>query len=77
MTLANVAIHPQAQGKGLGRKLVKIGEVEALKLGYSEMRLATHVALEENISLYQHLGWSEIGRDQNRVYFRKVVEDTQ
>ena len=64
MTIANVAVHPEFQGQGLGRGLLELGEAEAKRLGYSELCLATHLLLAENLSLYTHLGWSETGRDQ-------------
>ena len=41
MTIANVAVHPQFQGNGLGRGLMELGEAEAKRQGYSELRLAT------------------------------------
>ena len=70
MTIANIAVHPKFQGNGLGRTFLDFAETEAKKRGYSEMRLATHVLLTENISLYGHLGWSEISRDELRVYMK-------
>jgi len=73
MTIANIGVNPDYQGKGLGRGLMEYAEGEALKQGYSELRLATHIALIENLSLYTHLGWSEIDRDESRVYMRKVI----
>lgn len=73
MTIANVAVHPQFQGHGLGRGLMALGEAEAKQQGYSELCLATHILLTENISLYTHLGWSETGRDECRVYMRKNI----
>lgn len=73
MSIANVAVHPQFQGNGLGRGLMELADAEAKQQGYSELRLATHVALTENLSLYSHLGWSETGRDEQRVYMRKKL----
>ena len=73
MTIANVAVHPEFQGQGLGRALMDFGEEEAKRQGYSEMRPATHVLLTENLSLYSHLGWSETGRDESRVYMGKKI----
>ena len=73
ITIANVAVHPQFQGNGLGRGLMSFAEAEAKQQGYSELRLATHILLTENVSLYSHLGWSETGRDQYRVYMRKNI----
>lgn len=71
MTLANVAVHPQFQGYGLGRGLMALADFEAKQQGYSELRLATHISLTETISLYAHLGWLEISRDDYRVTMQK------
>lgn len=72
-TIANVAVRPDFQGIGLGRRLMDLAESEAKRRGYLEIRLATHVLLTENISFYHHLGWSEICRDDTRVYMRKNI----
>ncbi|NPE28588.1 GNAT family N-acetyltransferase [Methanococcoides sp. SA1] len=74
-TIANVAVHPDLQGTGLGRELMEFAESEAKRRGYLEVRLATHVLLTENVSFYHHLGWSEISRDDTRVYMRKNITD--
>ena len=73
MTIANVAVHPDFQGNGLGRGLLDFAESEAQRRGYAEIRLATHVLLTENVSFYRHLGWSEIGRDDTRIYMKKNI----
>ena len=73
MTIANIAVHPQFQGNGLGRGLMEFAETEAKRIGYSKLHLATHILLTENLSLYSHLGWIEIGRDETRVYMRKSI----
>jgi N-acetylglutamate synthase-like GNAT family acetyltransferase len=73
MTIANIAVHPQFQGNGLGRGLMKFGETKAKQKGYSELCLATHTLLTENLSLYFYLGWSETGRDESRVYMEKNI----
>jgi len=73
MTIANIAVHPHFQGNGLGRGLMEFGEVEAKQKGYSELHLATHILLTENLSLYSHLEWSETGRDEFRVYMKKSI----
>lgn len=72
-TIANVAVRPDFQGKGLGRVFMNLAESEAKRRGYSEMRLATHVLLTENISFYLNLGWIEIDRDETRVYMKKNI----
>jgi GNAT superfamily N-acetyltransferase len=73
VTIANVAVHPNFQGNGLGRGLMDFAESEAKRRGYLEILLATHVLLAENVSFYLHLGWSEIIRADTRVYMKKIL----
>jgi GNAT superfamily N-acetyltransferase len=44
LLLDNIAISPARQGLGLGRRLLAFAEAEALRLGYSEIRLYTRDA---------------------------------
>ncbi len=77
--LDNVAVTPAAQGRGVGRALIAFAEREACRRGFDEIRLYTHVLMVENIALYEHLGFTEIGRVQekgfNRVYMAKPLRD--
>ena len=72
-SIANIAVHPEFQGQSIGSRLMKFAETKAKDKGYSELRLATHILLIENVSLYLHLGWTEIDRDEVRVYMRKDI----
>lgn len=72
-SLANVAVHPEFQGQGIGSTLMKFAEISAKEKNYSQLRLATHLLLTENISLYLNLGWKETGRDGTRVYMQKYI----
>ena len=72
-SIANIAVHPDFQGHGVGGGLIKFAETVAKEKAYPELRLATHILLTENISLYKHLGWSEIERDDVRVYMKKDI----
>ena len=72
-SIANIAIHPDFQGQGLGAGLMKFAETKAKDKGYSGLRLATHILLIENVSLYLYLGWTEIDRDEARVYMKKDI----
>ena len=72
--IANIAVHPGFQGQGLGKGLMGFAATQARQNDYSQLRLATHVLLNENISLYLHLGWTEYNRDDVRVYFKKDIE---
>lgn len=62
LLLDNIAVHPEAQGQGLGRQLMDFAEAEARRRGYGELRLYTHESMTENIALYSKLGWAETGR---------------
>lgn len=77
LLLDNVAVHPDAQGHGLGRKLMDHAETEARRRGYGELQLYTHETMTENIVLYGRLGWEETGRGLQagfeRVFMRKRV----
>lgn len=72
-SISNIAVHPDFQGQGLGGALMKFAETIAKGKKYSELRLATHVLLTENVSLYLHLGWTEFDRDAVRVYMKKEI----
>ena len=71
--IANIAVAPQAQGQGIGGKLMKLAEAEAGQRGFTDLYLATHVMLTEIISLYRHLGWEETGTDADKVYLQKKI----
>jgi GNAT superfamily N-acetyltransferase len=75
MKLANLAVHPNHDGKGIGRKLTELSEREAERQGYNEMRLNTHIAMPENVQLYKHLGWEEVSRSKNTVSMRKLLQN--
>ena len=72
-SIANIAVNPEFQGQGIGGELMNFAESKARENGLSVLRLATHVLLDENISLYRHLGWRETGRDETRVIMQKEI----
>lgn len=73
MVLANVAVAPDAAGRGLGKALIERAEAECRKHGVGELRLTTHSGMPENVAMYGHLGWRETGRSGNKVHMAKVV----
>ena len=77
LLLDNVAVPPEHQGKGLGRRLVDFAEAEARDRGYAEIRLYTHVAMEANVGYYENLGWQETHRAEQagyqRIFMRKSL----
>jgi GNAT superfamily N-acetyltransferase len=75
LLLDNIAVAPERQGKGFGRRLLAAAESEALQHGFDELRLYTNAAMHENLVMYAKLGWEEYGRAEQagyqRVFFRK------
>lgn len=71
--LMNVAVSPDARGKGLGGKLIGHAVALAQDAGCDEIALATHVDLTGSIALYHHLGWEETGRECTRVMMSRGI----
>lgn len=63
LLIENVAVSPDQQGQGLGRRLLAHAEGLALARGYRRIRLYTNQRFEENITLYSRLGY-RIDRDE-------------
>ncbi len=77
LLLDNIAVSPARQGSGLGRRLLAFTEAEALRLGYTEIRLYTHQTMVENQRLYASIGYEETERGTeagyDRVFMRKQL----
>jgi len=73
LRLDNIAVRPDRQGQGLGRRLITFAESKARGLGYPELRLYTHEKMAENIALYTRLGFRETGRGQESGYDRVFI----
>lgn len=77
LLLDNIAVRPDRQGRGFGRRLIAFAEAEAQRLGFAELRLYTHRTMTENIALYTRLGFEETGRCRqdgyDRVFMGKPV----
>ena len=78
LLLDNVAVRPDRQGKGLGRRLVTLAVTEARQRGYAHLDLYTNEAMTENICLYQSLGYTVTERTDEygyrRVYMPKTLK---
>jgi ribosomal protein S18 acetylase RimI-like enzyme len=70
LLLDNVAVRPDHQGQGIGRRLIAFAESQARRLGYGELRLYTHERMTANIALYTRLGFRETGRGREAGYDR-------
>ncbi|MGM8212715.1 GNAT family N-acetyltransferase [Virgibacillus sp. W0430] len=72
-SLANIAIHPDYQDKGLGKALLSFVENEVVKKGYSEINLTTHILFTENVLFYKKQGWIQVGNDETKMYMKKYL----
>jgi len=83
LLLENIAVAPQAQGRGVGSRLMQFIEDEARRRGVAAIRLYTHEKMTENIAYYGRRGYVETHREHiqmtihgdefrfDRVFFRK------
>ena len=74
LLVENIAIHPGAQGRGLGRALMEFAEQEAARSGFTRMALVTHEAMTENQAIYGRLGYTEVDRRAEDGYRRIYME---
>lgn len=72
LLLDNIAVVPARQGTGLGRRLLAFAEAEAMRRGYSEIRLYTNMLMTENRRLYAGTGYEETGRGTGGAGFERV-----
>lgn len=75
--LDNVAVLPEFQGRGIGRRLLEFAEDEARRQGYRDIYLYTHEKMTENQALYRKIGYVEYDRrfekGLSRVYMKKQL----
>lgn len=75
----NVAVAPDQQGRGLGRRLLRHAEDEARRHGLREIGLLTNERYAANIAMYTRYGYRETHRQPHLgtdlVYFRKTLRD--
>ena len=63
LLVENVAVSPDFQGRGLGKRMMAHAETVAADLGLTKMRLYTNKAFAENIALYLNLGYRLDGEE--------------
>lgn len=75
--LDNIAVRPEAQGLGLGRRLLDLAETRAREAGFSSIYLYTHEMMTENQDIYRKRGYVEYDRRTEiglaRVFMRKPL----
>lgn len=75
LVIENVAVRPDRQGRGLGRRLMAFAEFRARSLRLPALRLYTNEKMTSNIALYESLGYRETGHEsidgRRAVHLRK------
>lgn len=61
--IENLAVHPDFQGRGLGKRMLTQAEAQAAEANIVEMRLYTNKLFTENIRFYQARGY-QIDREE-------------
>ena len=57
LLIENVAVHPAFQRRGFGKRLLRLAEETAAAANLAGVRLYTNKLFQENIRLYQALGY--------------------
>ena len=70
MMLENVAVHPERQRRGFGRRMIAFAAAEARRRGARELRLFTNALMAANLVRYARLGFREAGRERVGPYDR-------
>jgi ribosomal protein S18 acetylase RimI-like enzyme len=76
--LDSIAVHPDAHGTGVGRRLLRFVDARARALGLPEVRLYTNALMWENQELYPKFGYEVVERrtdgPYDRVHYRKRLD---
>jgi ribosomal protein S18 acetylase RimI-like enzyme len=74
LLIENLAVHPLSQSTGLGRTLMRFAEKMARQRGLDRLQLYTNEVMTENLAIYAHLGYLEVGRRIEDGYRRVFME---
>jgi ribosomal protein S18 acetylase RimI-like enzyme len=70
-----IAVHPDAHGQGVGRRLLDFVDTHARALGLLEIRLCTNAMMWENRKMYPRFGYEVVERrvegPYDRIHYRK------
>ena len=67
-------VDPAWRGAGLGSRLLRHLETEAIHLGYHTVRLDTNASLTDAIALYERAGYRHIARYNDNPYAQVWLE---
>jgi len=70
----NLAVSPDAQGRGVARRLLLNAESFAKTQNLANLRLRTHKQMHDTRSMYRHLGWVDVDETERAVLLEKPVD---
>jgi ribosomal protein S18 acetylase RimI-like enzyme len=77
LLLESIAVHPDAHGRGVGRRLLEFVDEHARELGLFEVRLYTNALMWENQKIYPRFGYELVERrvegPYDRLHYRKSL----
>ena len=71
--LRRVAVHPDAQGRGVARALVRRAKRTAAERGYAAVRVTARAELPRTVRFWQRLGYVETDREGPLLTLVKVL----
>ncbi|MFD5270576.1 GNAT family N-acetyltransferase [Streptomyces sp. NPDC058335] len=78
LLLDSIAVHPDAHGAGVGRRLLHFVDARARALGLPEVRLYTNALMWENQRIYPKYGYEVVERrvdgPYDRIHYRKRLD---
>ncbi|MFH8612396.1 GNAT family N-acetyltransferase [Streptomyces sp. NPDC018029] len=78
LLLESIAVHPDAAGQGVGRRLLSFVDDHARALGLIEIRLYTNAMMWENQKIYPRYGYEFVERrvegPYDRIHYRKRLD---
>ncbi len=72
--LDNIAVRPDRQGSGFGRRLLDFAEAEAIRCGWDAITLYTNALMVQNIAIYAARGYVETERRREKGFKRVYME---
>ncbi|MEU6824671.1 GNAT family N-acetyltransferase [Streptomyces atriruber] len=80
LLLESIAVHPDAAGQGVGRRLLSFADAHARELGLPEIRLYTNALMWENQKIYPRYGYEVVERrvdgPYDRIHYRKRLQES-
>jgi GNAT superfamily N-acetyltransferase len=76
LLVENLAVRPQAQGRGIGGMLLEHAHQQARALGLAQVRLYTHELMSENLAFYGRRGYVQTHRQEQDGFARVFLTRT-